>query len=137
MKDIRGLCQFESTIVAKSWTSVAGDKENQDFTETESGNNATAEKRLKRANIWVQMLPMLVIGLLLSAAAAAVAQSTFGSVRGAVQDNTSAVISDTQVVLHSLDENTERTVNADASGSFILLTGRGCARSVTSSTLTP
>ncbi|MGD0443858.1 MAG: TonB-dependent receptor [Edaphobacter sp.] len=119
MKDMRGLYQFESTAVAKSWTSVVGDKkENPDFTKTKPRNNATAGKVRKRANILVWMLPALVIGALLNAVTAG-AQSTFGSVRGIVQDNTSAVISDTQVVLHSLDENTERTVNADASGSFI------------------
>ncbi|WP_260734833.1 TonB-dependent receptor [Tunturiibacter lichenicola] len=72
---------------------------------------------MKQHKTW--MLSMILIGLLLNLAAAAVAQSTFGSVRGIVQDNTTAVIADSQIVLHSLDENTERTVTADASGSFI------------------
>jgi hypothetical protein len=66
----------------------------------------------------MQMLPIVAIFLVLNVVAPALGQSTFGSVRGIVQDNTSAVISDSQVVLHSADENTERTVNADASGSF-------------------
>ncbi len=56
--------------------------------------------------------------LLLVFIAPAYAQSTFGSVKGMVQDDTGAVISDTRVVLHSIDENTERTANADVSGSF-------------------
>jgi hypothetical protein len=47
------------------------------------------------------------------------AQSTFGSVRGIVQDHTGASIPGSQVVLHSTDENTERTANADDSGGFI------------------
>ena len=37
-----------------------------------------------------------------------------------MQDASGAVISDTEIVLHSTDENTERTVTADASGSFVL-----------------
>ena len=47
------------------------------------------------------------------------AQSTFGSVRGTVQDATGAAIPGTQVVLHNTDENTERTAAADAAGGFI------------------
>src|SRR3984885_3785144 len=120
MKDIRGLYQFISTTVARSRTFVVGYKEeNLNFTNTQSEGNATARKRLKKSAILARMLPILVIGLFLNAAVTAGAQSTFGSVRGIVQDNTSAVISDTQVVLHSTDENTERTVTADASGNFI------------------
>ncbi len=46
------------------------------------------------------------------------AQSTFGSVRGTVQDSTGASIPGTHVVLHSTDENTDRTADTDASGNF-------------------
>jgi Carboxypeptidase regulatory-like domain/TonB dependent receptor len=46
------------------------------------------------------------------------AQSTFGSVRGIVQDSTGAAIPDAQITLHSVDENTDRTVSVDASGSY-------------------
>src|SRR3984885_5408561 len=63
---------------------------------------------------------LLVCSLVLSTASLAHGQSTFGSVRGVVQDASGAVISDTQIVLHSTDENTERTAVADASGSFNL-----------------
>jgi hypothetical protein len=47
------------------------------------------------------------------------AQSTFGSVRGTVQDSTGAAIPGTQLTLHSTDENTDRTVSADTSGDFV------------------
>jgi Carboxypeptidase regulatory-like domain len=47
------------------------------------------------------------------------AQSTFGSVRGIVQDNTSASVPDTTVTLHSTDENTDRNVPSDSTGAFI------------------
>src|ERR1700684_724283 len=63
---------------------------------------------------------LLVCSLLLSGFSLAYGQSTFGSVRGVVQDAGGAVVSDTEIVLHSTDENTERTVTADASGSFVL-----------------
>jgi hypothetical protein len=47
------------------------------------------------------------------------AQSTFGSVRGTVQDSTGAAIPGTQLVLHSVDENTDRNFTTDSSGSFL------------------
>lgn len=46
-------------------------------------------------------------------------QSTFGSVRGTVQDTTGAGIVGTHVTLHSVDENTDRTIDSDAAGSFV------------------
>ena len=46
------------------------------------------------------------------------AQSTFGSIRGTVQDSSGASIPDTQITLHSIDENTDRTVMSDATGSY-------------------
>src|SRR5271163_216183 len=67
-----------------------------------------------------RFFPVLVCCLLLSVSSLAFGQSTFGSVRGVVQDASGAVISDTEIVLHSTDENTERTATADASGDFIL-----------------
>ena len=47
------------------------------------------------------------------------AQSTFGSIRGAVVDASGAALPDTSVVLHSDDENTDRTVTADQTGTFL------------------
>jgi Carboxypeptidase regulatory-like domain/TonB dependent receptor len=61
----------------------------------------------------------IMCGLLLVAGQLAHAQSTFGSVRGNVLDASGAAIPDAQIVLHSTDENTERTVATDASGAFI------------------
>jgi hypothetical protein len=48
------------------------------------------------------------------------AQSTFGSIRGVAQDGSGAAIPDTEVTLHSTDENTDRTVKTDAAGSYTL-----------------
>ena len=49
----------------------------------------------------------------------AVAQSTFGSVRGNVQDASGAAIPGARIVLHSVDENTEHSVDTDTTGAFI------------------
>jgi Carboxypeptidase regulatory-like domain/TonB dependent receptor len=46
------------------------------------------------------------------------AQSTFGSIRGAAQDNSAAALPDTKITLHSLDENTDRVVKTDAAGNY-------------------
>ena len=65
------------------------------------------------------IVSLTICGLLSAAEPLAHAQSTFGSVRGNVQDASGSAIPDAQIVLHSTDENTERTVDTDSSGSFI------------------
>lgn len=47
------------------------------------------------------------------------AQSTFGSIRGTVQDASGAVIPGATITVHSLDENFERQVTTNDSGDFI------------------
>jgi hypothetical protein len=61
-----------------------------------------------------------VLLLALAVPALSHAQSTFGSIRGVVQDRTGAVVPGASITLHSNDENTDRTVEADASGAFLL-----------------
>src|SRR6202522_3608772 len=60
----------------------------------------------------------ILVGLLCMSSPCLEAQSTFGSIRGIVQDSTGASIPDAQITLHSVDENTDRKVNADATGSY-------------------
>src|SRR5580693_2148195 len=60
----------------------------------------------------------VLLGLLCMSSSRLEAQSTFGSIRGTVQDGTGAAIPDTQITLHSIDENTDRTVTSDATGSY-------------------
>jgi hypothetical protein len=50
----------------------------------------------------------------------AYAQSTFGSIRGTVQDASGAVIAGAEVAVHSLDEDFDRKVTTDTSGSFLV-----------------
>ena len=45
-------------------------------------------------------------------------QSTSGSIRGIVQDASASGIPGTTIVLHSLDENNDRTVTSDSVGNF-------------------
>ena len=60
------------------------------------------------------------LALLLSTTPGAIAQSTFGSIRGIVQDGSGAVIPGAQVTLHSIDESTDRSVTSDESGSYVI-----------------
>ncbi len=66
----------------------------------------------------VMALAILAVAVLMHGTA--FGQSTFGSVRGVVQDDTGAILPDAQVTLHSLDENTDRVVKTDSDGSFTL-----------------
>ena len=65
------------------------------------------------------VVPAMLLAMLLAGTDFAHGQSTFGSVRGAVQDSTGAAIPGAQLVLHSTDENTDRTATADDAGTFV------------------
>jgi hypothetical protein len=65
-------------------------------------------------------MALAIVSVALLMPGAAFGQSTFGSVRGVAQDDTGAILPDTQVTLHSLDENTDRKVMTDADGNFTL-----------------
>jgi Carboxypeptidase regulatory-like domain/TonB dependent receptor len=117
VKYIRGLFRSDSMVVAKLWACLEEDEVRIHSNEQNKLRHVATQKNMK-LRVCMQMLPIFAILLALNVVAPALAQSTFGSVRGIVQDNTSAVVADSQVVLHSTDENSERTVNADASGSF-------------------
>ena len=67
---------------------------------------------------WVAAVVLLALAMMTSGSA--LAQSTFGSVRGVAQDGTGAILPDTLVTLHSLDENTDHQVKTDTDGNFTL-----------------
>src|ERR1700712_5494932 len=120
MNYIRGLFQSDSLAVNRGVCRQRGEAIIHNERQTNFYRVSKARRDLStRLFVSGQMLPVAVLGLLLGAVVPALGQSTFGSVRGIVQDNTSAVVSDTQVVLHSTDESAERTVIADTSGNFI------------------
>ena len=77
------------------------------------------------ANATVRAFSLLLLIVLaltgaLTGSRTAMAQSTFGSVRGVAQDDSGAVLPETQITLHSLDENTERQVKTGADGGFAI-----------------
>jgi hypothetical protein len=80
-------------------------------------NGHFADRSAKDVSSFI--LAMLFAILLLATPLQIRAQSTFGSVRGTVQDSTGAAIPGTLLVLHSVDENTDRTFTTDSSGSFL------------------
>ncbi len=73
--------------------------------------------RLSRNSV-LQVVGALAMFVL--CAATAFGQSTFGSIRGTVQDTTGAAVQDAIVTVHSLDENEERTTTSGSSGEFVI-----------------
>jgi Carboxypeptidase regulatory-like domain len=63
---------------------------------------------------------LIALALVLIGTLSMQAQSTFGSIRGVVQDASGAAIPDAQVTLHSVDENTDHAVKTDAAGNYTL-----------------
>jgi hypothetical protein len=116
MKHMRGFSQFDSMVVAGLYPCLEEDKTEIPDDERNKARHIATQKNSK-IRVCIQIFSIFSIFLILNVTPS-IAQSTFGSVRGIVQDNTSAAVSDSQIVLHSTDENTERTVNADTSGTF-------------------
>jgi Carboxypeptidase regulatory-like domain len=76
------------------------------------------EKR-KSGRHWLKLCVWIAVcWLSIGPASSAFGQSTFGSIRGIVQDFANATIPDAKVILHSTDENTDRTVNSDPAGAY-------------------
>ena len=116
MKDFRGVLSVGARAffaVHKSSAEEAAAKHPHDV----------VEKQACRGNGLVRLGPARgllkgILSLLLCGVPSAYAQSTFGSIVGTVQDSTGATIPGTQLILHSIGENTDRTVGADSSGDF-------------------
>jgi hypothetical protein len=121
MKFLRGFRQSYSTSMKAP--RKCGQKPTAERSCTQQNSPKAPGQEKSQLLAWTfyhRFFTLLACSLLLSASLLAHGQSTFGSVRGVVQDASGAVISDTEIVLHSTDENTERTTVADASGDFIL-----------------
>jgi len=114
MKFLRGLLPSDSGSIEAHTSPIEDTAQRQNRAKGRYGQERRVSLRRTLSNI----VPVIFCCLLFGAAYFAHGQSTFGSVRGAVQDATGAAIPGTQVTLHSTDENTDRTINADASGSF-------------------
>ena len=73
-----------------------------------------AGSRLRIAGIGIAIFAVLVCPT------TCLGQSTFGGIRGTVQDASGASIPDVQVKLHSIDENTDQVTKTDSTGNFTL-----------------
>ncbi len=107
-----------SNLLAKRNSAALTDPIEADFRHSLTRSErsiSSARSSAKRA----RTLALTILFGLLATSVAALAQSTFGSVRGTVQDSTGAAIPGTQLVLHSVDENTDRSFTTDSSGSFL------------------
>jgi Carboxypeptidase regulatory-like domain len=115
MNLLRGL--FPRNTAAR--TSLAEDTAVSLQQQNEVQHTHRSEGRSLLRRVSYNLVFLVMCGLLLVEASSAHAQSTFGSVRGNVQDASGAAIPDAQIVLRSSDENTERTVDTDTSGAFV------------------
>jgi Carboxypeptidase regulatory-like domain len=61
---------------------------------------------------------IVLFGLLFISSLPVTAQSTFGSIRGNAQDTSGSAIPETQITLHSNDQNTDRVVKTNATGDY-------------------
>jgi hypothetical protein len=75
--------------------------------------DAIVDRRMRR-----ELFICLLLGLCLWMTKAVLAQSTFGTIRGIVQDATAASVPGADVVIHSMQENTDRTTKTDDAGEF-------------------
>jgi Carboxypeptidase regulatory-like domain len=112
MKHNRGLLPFDAQGSASSLTC------RQEHGHRKHGNQRQSLRPLS-AQLRSPWIFALVALCLILGSSSLLAQSTFGSVRGTVQDNTAAAIPGAQVTLHSTDENTDRSISSDASGNFL------------------
>jgi len=103
------LCLYSETVLLQEQTAASRGKNKE--------HSFSSCPQILQKHRLTGVLAVLVAILCLSSSRLE-AQSTFGSIRGIVQDETGASIPDTQVTLHSVDENTDRAVTVDATGSY-------------------
>ncbi len=113
MKVVAGNLLATRNSVRLTYTGEAGPQHN-------SNQSERSPSVIKTSSICATLVAFaLLLSVLLGTPANAFGQSTFGSVRGSVQDSTGAAIPGTRLVLHSVDENTDRTFTTDSSGTFL------------------
>jgi len=116
MKHNRGLTQSDLLVAANRYPNPRPEVAVSYNNKWKSLNLSKNDDRGLSVRGW--LLSGFVLFFFFNMLAPSFAQSTFGSVRGTVQDNTGASVPDSQVILHSVEENTERSVAADTSGGF-------------------
>jgi len=81
-------------------------------------HNIFGRRRSRRAVLFLVLF--LTAAVLAGAAFKANAQSTFGSIRGTVQDGSGAVIPGATITVHSIEQNVTRQIASDDSGEFLV-----------------
>jgi Carboxypeptidase regulatory-like domain len=84
-----------------------------------SERNATNHTNHPGSRTHVLMRAALVVLLALVPASAVLAQSTFGTILGTVQDKSGALVPGALITAQSLDENEQRTTTSGSSGDFV------------------
>jgi hypothetical protein len=87
----------------------------------EADTHCTPKEEVKERKRWLGSCACIVMcNILLGTTITALAQSTFGSIRGTAQDESGAVIPGATVTVHSLDESFNRQVTTDNEGQFVI-----------------
>ena len=87
----------------------------------EADTHCTPKEEVKERKRWLRSCACIVMcNILLGTTITALAQSTFGSIRGTAQDESGAVIPGATVTVHSLDESFNRQATTDNEGQFVI-----------------
>jgi hypothetical protein len=106
------MCLHLERIILLDWLTPASSRP------TEQYSRSPLVPSSRRRHLMAALI--VVFGLICLGALSMQAQSTFGSIRGTVQDASGAAIPDAQVTLHSVDENTDHVASTDANGNYTL-----------------
>ncbi len=108
--------------------SISGDRSTATHTEDYESTalrlrRKTRSKLLRRDHALKQrsfsLRDALAFGLAcLALSGVCLAQSTFGTIRGTVQDSSGSVLPEASITLHSANENTDRIVSSNSTGEF-------------------
>ena len=119
MNVFRGLLSRIFVVAASRTSPTEGTALSRERRQNRTQDEYAREERISLRPSLLSIVPVIFCGLLFGSALFAHGQSTFGSVRGTVQDSTGAAIPGTQLVLHSVDENNDRTFTTGSSGDFL------------------
>jgi Carboxypeptidase regulatory-like domain len=119
MKALRGLLALNSVFRAPHTSATEGAAPRQQRKQSEIRSKRARPERISLRSTLSSLVAVMLCCLFFGAGLFAHGQSTFGSVRGTVQDSTGAAIPGAQLVLHSVDENTDRSFTTSSSGDFL------------------
>ena len=119
MNVLRGLPSIDSGFTTARTSPTEGTALLPQLRQHIIGNERLTRKHRSWRSLSLSFVALMLCYMVFGAVSSAHGQSTFGSVRGTVQDSTGAAIPGTQLVLHSVDENTDRSFATGSSGDFL------------------